>query len=164
MGNVCSEVTKDASRDFSGGPVAKTPCFQCKGLRFDPWSKNLVSKWLDPTCCNQRSHVPQLRPGTAKKRKKMLPECSPLGSAGNAKDTEAQSGTRESSISPLNVADRVYLMPHHLSLSPVNFGIKRSFNFTAGRGLRDGCYPPPRFIDEAPQTQIDLGDSAFQLV
>ena len=95
----------------------------------------------------------------------MLPECSPLGSAGNAKDMEAQSATREqSSISPVNVAERVYLMPHHSSLSPVNFGIKRSFNFTAGRGLRDGCYPPPHFTDEAPQTQIDLGDSDFQLV
>ena len=50
--NVCSEVTKDASRDFLGGPVAKTPCSQCRRLRFDPWSENLVSKWLDPTCCN----------------------------------------------------------------------------------------------------------------
>ena len=24
-------------RDFLGGPVAKTPCSQCRGPRFDPW-------------------------------------------------------------------------------------------------------------------------------
>lgn len=28
-----------------GDPVVKTPHFQCKGCRFDPWCK------LDPTCC-----------------------------------------------------------------------------------------------------------------
>ena len=27
-------------RDFPGGPVAKTPCSQCRGPRFDPWSGN----------------------------------------------------------------------------------------------------------------------------
>ena len=27
-------------RDFPGGPVVKTPCFHCKGHRFDPWSWN----------------------------------------------------------------------------------------------------------------------------
>ena len=27
-------------RDFSGDPVVKTPCFLCKGHRFDPWSGN----------------------------------------------------------------------------------------------------------------------------
>ena len=35
------------TRDFFGGPVTKTPCFQCKGLGFDPW-------W------GIGSHVPQL--------------------------------------------------------------------------------------------------------
>ena len=25
-------------RDFSGGPVSKTPCSQCKGPRSDPWA------------------------------------------------------------------------------------------------------------------------------
>ena len=25
-------------RDFPGGPVAKTPCSQLRGLRFNPWS------------------------------------------------------------------------------------------------------------------------------
>ena len=24
-------------RDFPVGPVVKTPCFQCRGRRFDPW-------------------------------------------------------------------------------------------------------------------------------
>ena len=24
--------------DFPGGPVVKTPCFQCRGCRFHPWS------------------------------------------------------------------------------------------------------------------------------
>ena len=28
------------SWDFPGGPVAKTPCCQCSGPRFDPWSGN----------------------------------------------------------------------------------------------------------------------------
>ena len=28
-------------RDFLGGPVAKTPCSQCRGPRFDPWPGNL---------------------------------------------------------------------------------------------------------------------------
>ena len=32
-------------RDFSGSPVVKTPCFQCKVFEFYPWSGN----W-DPTC------------------------------------------------------------------------------------------------------------------
>ena len=27
-------------RGFSGGPVAKAPCPQCRGPRFDPWSGN----------------------------------------------------------------------------------------------------------------------------
>ena len=26
--------------DFPGGPGAKTPCSQCKGSRFNPWSGN----------------------------------------------------------------------------------------------------------------------------
>ena len=36
-------------RDFPGGAVVKTPCSQCRGPRFDPWSR------LDPIC------VPELR-------------------------------------------------------------------------------------------------------
>ena len=28
------------SRDFSGSPMVKTPSFQCRRHRFDPWSGN----------------------------------------------------------------------------------------------------------------------------
>ena len=31
---------KHEGRDFPGGPVVKTPHFQCGGCRFDPWSGN----------------------------------------------------------------------------------------------------------------------------
>ena len=31
--------------DFPCGPVVRTPCFQCRGCGFDPWSGN-----KDPTC------------------------------------------------------------------------------------------------------------------
>ena len=34
------------SRDFPGGPVAKTPCFQCGRCGFHPCLGN-----KDPTCC-----------------------------------------------------------------------------------------------------------------
>ena len=43
------ENTKDSSKkllklinswDFPGGAVVKTPPFQCRGLRFKPWSGN----------------------------------------------------------------------------------------------------------------------------
>ena len=27
-------------KDFPGGPVVKTPCSQCRGPGFDPWSGN----------------------------------------------------------------------------------------------------------------------------
>ena len=27
---------------FPGGPVPKTPCFQCRGPGFDPWSGNWI--------------------------------------------------------------------------------------------------------------------------
>ena len=30
-------------RDFPGGPVVKTPQFQCRGLRFHPWWGNYDS-------------------------------------------------------------------------------------------------------------------------
>ena len=35
-----SNTYKRALRDFSGGPVAKTPGSQCRGPRFHPWSGN----------------------------------------------------------------------------------------------------------------------------
>ena len=30
-------------RDFPGGPVVNTPCFQCRGPDFDPWVGELKS-------------------------------------------------------------------------------------------------------------------------
>ena len=42
-----SLLESSAFRDFSGGPVGKTPCSQCRGPRFDPWSVE-----LDPTFFN----------------------------------------------------------------------------------------------------------------
>ena len=30
-----SNIKNDAMSDFPGGPVIKTPCFQCRGQRFD---------------------------------------------------------------------------------------------------------------------------------
>ena len=34
------EMENRKNRDFPGGPVAKTPCSQCKGPGFDSWSRN----------------------------------------------------------------------------------------------------------------------------
>ena len=31
---------RPVKRDFPGGPVAKTPCVQCRGRGFDPWWGN----------------------------------------------------------------------------------------------------------------------------
>ena len=31
---------KECHRDFPGGPVAETPCSQCRDPGFDPWSGN----------------------------------------------------------------------------------------------------------------------------
>ena len=35
-----SRYSINARRDFPGGPVAKTPSCQCRGVGFDPWSGN----------------------------------------------------------------------------------------------------------------------------
>jgi len=32
--------TQNTVKDFPGGPLAKTPCSQCRGPRFKPWSGN----------------------------------------------------------------------------------------------------------------------------
>ena len=48
--------------DFPGSPVVKTPSSQHRGLRFDPWSREL------------RSHMLQLRSSAAKKKKKKTGE------------------------------------------------------------------------------------------
>ena len=34
------QASKVGCQDFPGGPVAKTPCSQCRGDGFDPWSGN----------------------------------------------------------------------------------------------------------------------------
>ena len=48
-------------QDFPGGPAAKTPCSQCRGPRFNPWSGNYIphastknshARTKDPTCRN----------------------------------------------------------------------------------------------------------------
>ena len=36
------EKKKKRYRDFSGGPVAKTPYSQCSELRFNPWPGNYI--------------------------------------------------------------------------------------------------------------------------
>ena len=46
------------SLGFPSSPVVKTPCFQCRGCRFDPWSGN-----SDPT---------HLKVQSKKKRKKEI--------------------------------------------------------------------------------------------
>ena len=38
--NICSFSNKKQWWDFPGGPAAKTPCSQCRGPWFDPWSGN----------------------------------------------------------------------------------------------------------------------------
>ena len=47
--------------DFPAGPVAKTPYSQCRVPGFNPWSRNLTLH-----TDTKRSHVPPLRPSTAK--------------------------------------------------------------------------------------------------
>ena len=42
-----SPIRSKEVRDFPDGLVAKTPCFQCRGPRFNPWSGN----WI-PRCHN----------------------------------------------------------------------------------------------------------------
>ena len=44
-------------RDFSSGPVVKTPCFQCKQLKFNPCSENYVPHALGCVHAHSLSHV-----------------------------------------------------------------------------------------------------------
>ena len=37
---IATKHMKGCSRNFPGGPALKTPCIQCKGRAFDPWSAN----------------------------------------------------------------------------------------------------------------------------
>ena len=41
LGNIVNIKLKRLAKDFPSGPVAKTPCFQCRGPRFHPWSGNI---------------------------------------------------------------------------------------------------------------------------
>jgi len=47
---------KHFARDFPGGPVAKTPCSQCRRPGFNPYSGNLIlhvtTKMEDSVYCN----------------------------------------------------------------------------------------------------------------
>ena len=54
--------SKSSSRDFPGGPVAKSPCSQNRDPGFDPWSGNLIphaateslqAVTKDPACGNE---------------------------------------------------------------------------------------------------------------
>ena len=60
--------------DFLGGPVAKSPCSQCRKLGFDPWwgnqnsqapSKSLHAAAKDLAYCSEdrSSHVPHYDSG-----------------------------------------------------------------------------------------------------
>ena len=60
--SACLFLSKEPRRDFSDDPVAKTPCSQCRGPEFDPWSGNWIphatsdhlhASIKDPTCYNQ---------------------------------------------------------------------------------------------------------------
>jgi len=56
-----SQVTQNESFTFKnlwgfpGGPVARAPCSQCRGLNIDPWAGN----WI-PRATAKRSHILQL--------------------------------------------------------------------------------------------------------
>ena len=45
------------SRDFPGDPVAKTPCSECRGPGFDPWSGNEI-----PHATTKSFHTPAKEP------------------------------------------------------------------------------------------------------
>ena len=68
MGRRPTAQLKNSKRDFPGGPLAKTPCSQCRGPRLDPWPGILyaAAKSLLATTKDWRSLVPQPKPGTAK--------------------------------------------------------------------------------------------------
>ena len=40
--NCCPSEYVGENRDFPGGPVAETPCSQCRGPEFHPWSGNQI--------------------------------------------------------------------------------------------------------------------------
>ena len=44
---------KEWSGDFPGDVVAETPCSQCRGPGFDPWSGSWISHATTKTWCSQ---------------------------------------------------------------------------------------------------------------
>ena len=42
VGGPEGSVMKESLWDFPGGPVAKTPCSQCRGPGFNPWLGNSI--------------------------------------------------------------------------------------------------------------------------
>ena len=57
---------KCLSQDFFGGPLAKTPCPQFTGARFNLWSGNSIPQVAsksshvatkDPACCNGKMKI-----------------------------------------------------------------------------------------------------------
>ena len=66
-----------APGDSSGGPVVKTPCFQCRGHGFNPWLGNLRS---------QRPH------GAREKKEKEQIMCSRLATQGSVSRKRLDAG------------------------------------------------------------------------
>ena len=59
---ICSILEPRKSRGFTGSPVTKTPCSQCRGPGFKPWSgneiphaatKSLHAETKDTAWCNE---------------------------------------------------------------------------------------------------------------
>ena len=46
--------SKQRSRDVPGGPLVKTPCIQCRGPGFNPWSGNQIPYAATKTQCRQK--------------------------------------------------------------------------------------------------------------
>jgi len=42
---------RKSENDFPGGPVTKTPSFQCKWLRFSPWLENYIPHAMSRGLC-----------------------------------------------------------------------------------------------------------------
>ena len=57
---LCRTGFKRWPKDFPDGSVAKSPCSQCGGPKFNPWSRNQIPH------ATTKIKDPQLRPDTAK--------------------------------------------------------------------------------------------------
>ena len=71
-GTACARAwrLRETPEDFPGGPVAKTPCPQCRGAQVQSLIREKIphAAAKDPAYCNedQRPCMPQLRPDVAK--------------------------------------------------------------------------------------------------